>query len=152
MLEDEELLVLDLLNVKERCDVRVVEDRERHRLLDKALADPFGGKQIRREELQRDEAVQLKIERLVHLAHPTRSEELFHLVVEDGLANHRYLRGGCSRWSVSEATRRGRQLAPDTLLFQAAGPKRSARWRSSARGPGSLQSRQPCAESHSRKL
>ena len=56
-------------DVEERADVRVVEPRDRTRLAVEALAPFLGSRDRRREQLERDRALEARVDRAIDLAH-----------------------------------------------------------------------------------
>src|SRR5262249_54303135 len=88
VLQHQEAAILDLVNIVNGRDVRMIQQRERRCLLREALERLGGSSKGGGKELERNQAIQLEVERLVHHPHASLAEKLPDLVVEDGLASH----------------------------------------------------------------
>ena len=84
--------VVRLAGLVHRDDVRMVERGLEHRL----AAEPGGelrvGREVRREHLQRDRALERELRRLVHDAHPAAPEDALDAVAGDRLTRREHQR------------------------------------------------------------
>ena len=84
---DEELALFGLADLVDGADVFVVERGGRLSFPDEARVGLVVGAQVRRQKLQRDGAVELRVAGFVDHAHAPATEFLQDLVVGDGSAN-----------------------------------------------------------------
>ena len=87
-LHGDELRALELVDLVDRADVRVIERRGGARLAQKPIGGLLIADAIGRQKLERHEARELDVLGLVDDAHAARADGLEHPVVRDGLANH----------------------------------------------------------------
>jgi hypothetical protein len=88
-LHGDELRALELVDLVDGADVRVVQRRRRARFTQKPtdrllVADP-----VRGQELERDRARELGVFRFVHDAHAAGTERFEHTIMGDDFADHR---------------------------------------------------------------
>ncbi len=72
----EEQRLCDLARLVDRNDVRVVDPGLKNALAAKSLAEVHILEEVRRQELERDRAIERKLRGLVHDAHPTLAQDV----------------------------------------------------------------------------
>ena len=97
-LHGDEDLLFPLADVVNRDDVRMRDPRHRPYLAHQArlrLLRPFAQRELGPDDLDRDIAIELRVARAVHHAHPTAADRLDDLVAPDALPSSHRLRGRC---------------------------------------------------------
>ena len=125
-LEDEEADGVELLEAVDRRDVRVVQGREDVRLAREAREAVRVLREGVREDLDRDVALQARVARAPHLAHPSRSEPRKDL--ERSEAGTRFERHGAATiiYNPASYARFSRTFTSSALLVLAAAGRAAA--------------------------
>ena len=84
----QEPLTVDVIDLVDRADVRVVQRRGGARLALKAFQCDTVLRDLRRQELQRDITVESGVVGAIHHTHPPRADLRDDAIVRDDLANH----------------------------------------------------------------
>ena len=99
----DEVLPVRFVDLVDRADVRMIERRRGEGFPLEAFASSRIVLHFRRQELQRDMAVQLEVFGLIHHTHPAAAELFQNPIVRDGLANHRELMAVTLSFSVDSS-------------------------------------------------
>ena len=101
VLEHQEIEASFVTDVVQRANVRMVERRDRARLAIEPIAQLRIGGELRGQHFDRDGAIEPRIARAIHLAHPTAAKQRQDLVSTEasaGSEGHRAIRvNGCRR-------------------------------------------------------